>query len=245
MIGGAIAEQYLIKNCGNCFCVAWVSRVGPHTMYPMDHMDIMYPDLEKAHYSCSTLRKEIDASLVRCPDPKASISMIGAIETARAQGDSVGGIVEACIFNPPIGLGEPCFDKIEAKLAHAMMSIPATKGFEIGRGFLCSEMRGSEHNDTFASGGEGLHRNSTDYQSCRGDSWRNTSGTDIRFRVAFKPPSTISQQQTTVTLSGDPTTLEAKGRHDPCVVHRAVPIVEAMASIVLLDAVLQQRRLGV
>jgi len=239
VIGGAIAEQYLIKNCGNCFCVAWVSRVGPH------HMVDLYPDLENADSSYSTLRKEIDASPVRCPDPKVSLEMISAIEKARVEGDSVGGIVEACIYNPPIGLGEPCFDKIESKLAQAMMSIPATKGFEIGCGFRCSEMRGSQHNDTFASGGEGLYRIQPITNHAGGTLGGITSGADIRFRVAFKPPSTISQKQSTVTLSGDPSTLEAKGRHDPCVVHRAVPIVEAMASLVLLDAVLQQRRLGI
>jgi chorismate synthase len=126
-----------------------------------------------------------------------------------------------------------------------MMSIPATKGFEIGCGFSCSEMLGSQHNDTFASGGEGLNRIQPITNHAGGTLGGITSGANIRFRVAFKPPSTISQKQSTVTLSGDPSTLEAKGRHDPCVVHRAVPIVEAMASLVLLDAVLQQRRLGI
>ena len=225
VIGGAIAEQYLRQECSGCHCVAWVSQIGPHEMPKTDRVPT---------------RLEVDASPLRCPDAPTSANMVALVEQAREEGDSVGGVVEGCILNPPSGLGEPCFDKLEAVLAHAMMSIPATKGFEIGQGFDCVVQRGSTHNDCF-SGVEGGIAPVTNQAG--GTLGGISSGASIRFRVAFKPPSTISKKQQTVDVSGKEVCLEAKGRHDPCVAHRAVSIVESMASLVLLDAVLQGRRL--
>jgi chorismate synthase len=138
----------------------------------------------------------------------------------------------------PVGLGEPCFDKLEAKLAHAMLSIPATKGFEIGSGFAGTKMRGSVHNDAFVLKGDGRVGTATNYSG--GVQGGISNGESIYFSVAFKPPATISQPQATVDYNGATTTLQAAGRHDPCVVPRAVAIVEAMAALVLLDALLAQ-----
>ncbi|KAJ2463831.1 bifunctional chorismate synthase/riboflavin reductase [NAD(P)H] aro2, partial [Coemansia sp. RSA 2322] len=153
--------------------------------------------------------------------------------------NSTGGIVTCVVRNVPSGLGEPCFDKLEAQLAHAMLSIPATKGFEIGSGFAGTRMRGSEHNDAFAADSPGAAlRTLTNHSG--GVQGGISNGQPIVFRVAFKPPATISQDQPTASYTGEPGVLAARGRHDPCVVPRAVPIVEAMAALVLMDALLLQ-----
>ena len=152
-------------------------------------------------------------------------------------GDSVGGVVSCVIRNVPVGLGEPTFEKMEAKLAQAMLAIPATKGFEIGSGFAGTRMQGSQHNDPFTQKGDRLGTTTNNSGGIQGGI---TNGEPIQLRIAFKPPATISLPQQTVDFSGDSAILEAKGRHDPCVVNRAVPIVESMAALVVLDMLLRQ-----
>jgi chorismate synthase len=183
-------------------------------------------------------REQVEGNAVRCPDVTAAKKMIDAIEKARAEGDSVGGVIECLIRGLPAGLGEPVFDKLEADLAKAMLSLPASKGFEIGSGFASTRMRGSEHNDAFELR-DGKTRTTTNNSG--GVQGGISNGEDIFFRVAFKPTSTIAREQKTVTTSGAETTLAARGRHDPCVLPRAVPIVEAMAALVLCDHALRQR----
>jgi chorismate synthase len=183
-------------------------------------------------------RQEVEASVVRCPDPVIAEKMVKAIERARAGGDSLGGIIECVVRNVPVGLGEPVFDKLEADLAKAMLSLPASKGFEIGSGFSATRMRGSQHNDEFEKRG-GRIATRTNFSG--GIQGGISNGEDIYFRVAFKPTATIAQEQRTVTARGEAKTLAARGRHDPCVLPRAVPIVEAMTALVLCDHALRQR----
>jgi chorismate synthase len=184
---------------------------------------------------------DIDANIVRCPDKAAAKKMISLIEKTRAEGDSLGGVIECIIRNAPVGLGEPVFDKLEADLAKAMLSLPATKGFEIGSGFSATRMRGSEHNDAFEMRG-GKVRTATNFSG--GIQGGISNGEEIYFRVAFKPTATIAREQKTVTASREQTKLAARGRHDPCVLPRAVPMVEAMAALVLCDHALRQRAIG-
>ena len=164
--------------------------------------------------------------------------MIDLIEETRAAGDSLGGIIECIVRQIPAGLGEPVFDKLEADLAKAMLSLPATKGFEIGSGFAATRMKGSEHNDPFEMR-EGKIRTATNNSG--GVQGGISNGEDIVFRVAFKPTATIGREQKTVTAASEETTLAARGRHDPCVLPRAVPMVEAMAALVICDHALRQR----
>jgi chorismate synthase len=184
---------------------------------------------------------DVDANIVRCPDRVSAKKMISLIERTRAEGDSLGGIIECVVRNAPVGLGEPVFDKLEADLAKAMLSLPATKGFEIGSGFSSTRMRGSEHNDPFEMRG-GKIRTSTNYSG--GIQGGISNGEEIYFRVAFKPTATLAREQKTVSSSREQTKLAARGRHDPCVLPRAVPIVEAMAALVLCDHALRQRAIG-
>jgi chorismate synthase len=186
-------------------------------------------------------RERVEANVVRCPDPIAAQRMIAAIEKARADGDSLGGTVACVVRGVPAGLGEPVFDKLEADLAKAMLSLPASKGFEIGSGFAATKMRGSEHNDAFEIR-EGRVRTATNRSG--GVQGGISNGEDILFQVAFKPTSTIARDQKTVTAAGGETTLAAGGRHDPCVLPRAVPIVEAMAVLVLCDHALRQKAIA-
>ena len=186
-------------------------------------------------------REEVEGNVVRCPDATAAAKMVEAIEKARAEGDSVGGVIECIVRGLPAGLGAPVFDKLEADLAKAMLSLPASKGFEIGSGFAATRMRGSEHNDPFELR-DGKTRTVTNNSG--GVQGGITNGEDIFFRVAFKPTSTIARDQKTVTASGEETTLAARGRHDPCVLPRAVPIVEAMAALVLCDHALRQKAIA-
>ena len=185
--------------------------------------------------------KEIEANAIRCPDPVAAEKMITAIEKARADGDSLGGTIACVARGVPAGLGEPVFDKLEADLARAMLSLPASKGFEIGSGFAGTRMRGSEHNDAFEVR-DGIVRTATNHSG--GVQGGISNGENILFRVAFKPTSTIAREQKTVTAAGEETTLAARGRHDPCVLPRAVPIVEAMAALVLCDHALRQKAIA-
>ncbi len=184
---------------------------------------------------------EVEANMVRCPDKVAAARMIQAIEQARTDGDSLGGIIEGVVRGVPPGLGEPVFDKLEADLAKAMLSLPATKGFEIGSGFSATRLRGSEHNDPFEMR-EGKVRTATNRSG--GVQGGISNGENIIFRVAFKPTATITREQKTVTAAGEDTTLAARGRHDPCVLPRAVPMVEAMAALVLCDHALRQRSIS-
>lgn len=220
---GAIAEKWLSEEYG-VEIVAWVSACG---------------EIEAGNIDANTLtREEVDQNIIRCPDQSVADEMIDFVTSLREQGDSVGGVLNCVVRNCPIGLGEPVFDKLEAKLAQAMLSIPATKGFEIGSGFSGARMRGSEHNDPFVMKEKGLGT-VTNYSG--GIQGGISNGEAIEFRIAIKPPATISKAQPTATFSGEETVLEAKGRHDPFVVNRAVPIVETMTALVLMDMALIQK----
>lgn len=182
--------------------------------------------------------KQIESNIVRCPDAKAAKKMIELIEKTAKSGDSLGGIIECVIRNIPTGLGSPVFNKLDARLAQAMLSIPAVKGFEIGSGFFSVVMKGSEHNDEMhMSGG----RMKTVTNNSGGIVGGISNGMDIIFRVAFKPTASIFKKQATITKLGKNTDLKIEGRHDPCVLPRAVPIVEAMAALVLADEYLIQK----
>ena len=178
---------------------------------------------------------EIEKNPVRCPDPETAGKMEAFIKKIRSQGDTVGGVVECVISNVPVGLGEPVFDKLHAALGAAMLSINAVKGFEYGSGFAGATMKGSEHNDLFDPDG------STKSNFSGGIQGGITNGMDIVFRVAFKPVATLMQKQKTINAEGREVEMQGKGRHDPCVVPRAIPIVEAMAAMVLADYYLLNR----
>jgi chorismate synthase len=177
-------------------------------------------------------REAVEATAVRCPHVATAAAMIERIKQVRAAGDSVGGVIECRVRGLPVGLGEPVFDRLEADLAKAMLSLPATKGFEVGDGFGAVALKGSEHNDLFENR-DGRVRTATNRSG--GVQGGISNGEELVFRVAFKPTATILQVQATVDRSGAPTELMGRGRHDPCVVPRAVPIVEAMAALVLVD----------
>jgi chorismate synthase len=223
---GAIAEKVLWERYG-IEIVGWVSAVGTQETKAVDLATID--------------RSAVDASPVRCPDLEAADRMQPLIRQAKDDKDSLGGILTCVCRGVPAGWGEPVFDKLEAKLAHAMLSIPATKGFEIGSGFSGTRLRGSEHNDPFMARADGLGTVTNNSGGIQGGI---SNGETIVFRVAFKPPATIGLPQETVDFKGYPVTLAAKGRHDPCVVPRAVPIVEAMTALVLMDAALRQTARG-
>ncbi len=180
----------------------------------------------------------IEANMVRCPDAAAAKKMIDRIDEVRRAGDSVGGIVEMVVRGVPAGLGAPVFDRLEADLAKAMLSLPATKGFEIGSGFEGTLLTGSQHNDPFYMEDGRVRTRANRSGGVQGGI---SNGENIVARIAFKPTATINKPQETVTTSGESTTLKAKGRHDPCVLPRAVPLVEAMASLVLVDHWLRHR----
>jgi chorismate synthase len=220
---GAIAEKFLREHFG-IDIVAWVSAVG---------------SIEPPAIDAETVtRDKIDRFAVRCPHQETAAEMEKLILQLKEEGDSIGGIVSCVCRQIPVGLGEPVFDKLEAKLAQAMMSIPATKGFEIGSGFAGTQMRGSVHNDPFTKRGDGLVPSQNNSGGTLGGI---SSGASIFFRVAFKPPATIKLPQKTVDFTGASAVLEAKGRHDPCVVPRAIPIVESMAALTIGDFVLRQK----
>lgn len=219
---GAVAEILLKQVCG-VEIVAWVSQVS----------EIQAPDINMDDIS----RKQVDQTPVRCPDPKTAQAMIQRIEEVKKARDSLGGMITCVCRNVPAGLGEPVFDKLEALLARAMLSLPASKGFEIGSGFAGSCMTGSTHNDPFIQKPGGLGT-STNFSG--GIQGGISNGEPIYFRVAFKPTATIGKKQITADFDGQMRELEAKGRHDPCVVPRAVPIVETMAALVLADCLLEQ-----
>lgn len=220
---GAIARKVLAEAVPALEVVAYVKSI--------HHLEAVI-DVETVE------SRLVEQSIVRCPDPKASDLMIELIKTMRKEGNSVGGIIECVVRYVPVGLGEPVFDKLEADLAKAMLSLPATKGFEIGSGFGGSRMTGSEHNDLFEIR-EGRVATKTNYSG--GIQGGITNGEPIVFRVAFKPTATILRPQQTVNVTGGSTELMARGRHDPCVLPRAVPMVEAMTLLVLCDHWLRQK----
>ncbi|KAG6902985.1 hypothetical protein C0995_008558 [Termitomyces sp. Mi166 len=244
---GAIAEKYL-KLAYGIEIVAFVSSVGkihlPSTIAPTSSGN---EDEDEAQDALSeefrnllktVTREEVDKYPTRCPHPETSEHMTQRIIRAKNAMDSIGGTVTCVIRGVPSGLGEPVFDKFEATLAHAMLSIPATKAFEIGSGFRGTEVPGSKHNDPFVRRVDGKLGTSTNWSG--GIQGGITNGEDIYFRIGFKSPATISQAQKTAQYDGTPGELAARGRHDPCVVPRAVPIVESMAAIVLMDQLLIQ-----
>ena len=223
---GAVAKKILSTLYRNFEDVAYVARIHEIT----------------AKINRSTVHmNDVERNAVRCPDAAAAKKMESLIEQIRSEGDSVGGVVECVIRGIPPGLGEPVFAKLEADLAKAMMSLPATKGFEIGSGFAATRMRGSEHNDPFEVRGGRIRTATNNSGGVQGGI---SNGEEIYFRVAFKPPATIAREQRTVTSSQQQTKLAARGRHDPCVLPRAVPIVEAMAALVLCDHALRQRAIS-
>jgi chorismate synthase len=184
--------------------------------------------------------QEVESNIVRWPDAADAERVVRLIQRVRSQGDSVGGVVECVIRNCPVGLGEPVFDRLEADLAKAMLSLPATKGFEIGSGFGAALLKGSEHNDAFVMKAGRVRTRTNRSGGVQGGI---SNGEDIIFRVAFKPVATLAQAQETVSVKGEAAVLKARGRHDPCVLPRAVPMVEAMAYLVLIDHFLRQRAL--
>lgn len=215
VVAGAIAKQILaVKGIS---VAAYVNGVGHISL----NQDVPFDAISNA-----------EKSIVRCPVPKVAEKMEAAIHEARQTGDSLGGLVHGVISGVPAGLGEPVFDKFNALLAHAMMGINAVKGFEIGSGFAAATMRGSEHNDAFLMDHETLRTASNNSGGIQGGI---SNGQDVTFNVAFKPVATIAKDQQTLNTKLEATTLAAKGRHDPCVVPRAVPIVEAMAALVTVD----------
>ena len=220
---GAVARRLLATACG-IEVVGWVAQVH---------------GIRAATDPCTVSAEAVEASPVRCGDPEAAEAMAGAIASARRRGDSLGGIVSCVARGVPPGLGEPVFDKLDADLAKAMLSLPAAKGFEIGSGFAAAGMTGLEHNDPFVAGPDGRPRTSSNNSG--GVQGGISNGEDIVLRVAFKPTATIAAEQRTVDRSGEEVTLAARGRHDPCVLPRAVPIVESMVCLVLADHWLRQR----
>lgn len=213
--GGAIAKQFL--EAKGISVQAFVSQVGDLT-------------LEKSY---TQLNLELaEENIVRCPDPEMAEKMISLIDTVRLERDTIGGVVTCVIKNTPPGLGEPVFDRLHAELGKAMLSINAVKGFEYGSGFEGVKMRGSAHNDLFEKEGDKI---STKTNHSGGIQGGISNGEDIYFRVAFKPVATIMQDQESLNEAGETVTVSGKGRHDPCVVPRAVPIVEAMAALVIAD----------
>jgi len=221
--GGAIARK-LLAHAAGVEVVAWVARVH---------------EVEAKVDPARVTLEQVESNDVRCPDPDAAAEMIERIDAARERGDSLGGVVECVARGVPAGLGEPAFDKLEAELARAMMSLPASKGFEIGSGFAGTRLTGIEHNDPFVPGEDGRPRTASNRSG--GVQGGISNGEDVVVRVAFKPTATIRQAQQTVDRAGNAVTLEARGRHDPCVLPRAVPMVEAMMLLVLADHWLRQR----
>ena len=216
VVAGAIAKQFLSPMD----IQAYVSGVGTLSL-----------DSHPSEIDFSS----VEQNPVRCPDPKMANEMERYIKQIRKEGDTVGGVITCVIKNVPVGLGEPVFDKLHAELSKAMLSINAVKGFEYGSGFKGTQMKGSEHNDLFNSDG------TTQTNRSGGIQGGISNGMDIYFNVAFKPVATIMQNQQTINSQGVKVEMQGKGRHDPCVVPRAVPIVEAMSALVLADFMLLKR----
>jgi chorismate synthase len=222
-VAAGVLARKALAAAGAIDIVAWVQRV---------------QDLEVDVDTTKVTREAVESNIVRCPDGATATQMIALIDGARKAGDSLGGVVEAVARGVPPGLGEPVFDKLDADLAKAMLSLPAAKGFEIGSGFAGTRLTGSQHNDPFYDGRGRVRTRSNRSGGVQGGI---SNGEEIVIRVAFKPTATILREQETVDESGHDTTIKARGRHDPCVLPRAVPIVEAMLALVLADHFLRQR----
>ncbi len=220
---GAIAKK-ILQQVARIEIVGYVKRI---------------QDLEGVVDPSTVTLEQVESNIVRCPDAESAERMIERIEHIGRSGDSLGGVVECVARNVPKGLGEPVFDKLEADLAKGVMSLPASKGFEIGSGFAGTLLTGSEHNDEFYIDETGAARTVTNRSG--GIQGGITNGETIILRVAFKPTATIRKEQRTVTSAGEATILAAKGRHDPCVLPRAVPMVEAMVALVLCDHFLRHQ----
>ncbi|WP_299113293.1 chorismate synthase [uncultured Winogradskyella sp.] len=217
VVAGAIAKQFIKTIKINAF----TSSVGDI------FIDKPYEDLDFS---------KIESNAIRCPDETSAEKMIAKVQEVKKQGDTIGGTITCVLQNVPVGLGEPVFDKLHAELGKAMLSINAVKGFEYGSGFCGAKMKGSEHNDKFNEDG------STQTNLSGGIQGGISNGMDIYFRVAFKPVATTLQKQDTINSKGETVEMQGKGRHDPCVVPRAVPIVEAMAALVLADYMLLRKQ---
>lgn len=222
-VAAAAIARKLLQSVTDIEVLAWVSSVH---------------QISSTVDSASVTLADVEGSPTRCPDPAAAEAMTTAIEQARRDGDSLGGVVTCVARNMPTGLGEPVFDRLDADLAKGALSLPASKGFEIGSGFGATTMTGLSHNDPFVPGTNGPQTATNNSGGVQGGI---SNGADVVFRVAFKPTGTISSEQDTVSTSGEAVRLAAKGRHDPCVLPRAVPMVEAMALLVLADHWLRQR----
>ncbi|MEA5533684.1 chorismate synthase [Crocosphaera sp. XPORK-15E] len=218
---GAIAKK-ILQQVANVEIIGYVKRI---------------KDIEGIVDPNSVTLEQVESNIVRCPDQETAEKMIDLIDKIRRDKDSIGGVVECVARNVPRGLGEPVFDKLEADLAKGVMSLPASKGFEIGSGFEGTLLTGSEHNDEFYIDDNGNIRTTTNRSG--GIQGGISNGENIIIRVAFKPTATIGKEQKTVTTNKEKTTLAAKGRHDPCVLPRAVPMVEAMVALVLCDHLLR------
>ncbi len=219
---GAVARAVVHALCPQVEVIAWVSRVH----------GISCPVV-----AAEVSRDVVESNIVRTADAASAEAMAAAIREARSAGDSLGGIISCTVRHCPVGLGDPVFDKLEATLAHAMMSIPACKGFDVGSGFDAPNYRGSEHNDPFYMDGERVRTRSNRSGGIQGGI---SNGEDVNMRLAFKPTATLMLPQETVNDAHEETQLRGKGRHDPCVLPRAVPVVEAMAWLVLADHLLSQ-----
>jgi len=231
-LGGALKREFTEVNDSGKLLEFKEYRILPKNN-PVNSIYKSYDDVTQA---------QIESNIVRCPDPETAEKMIKLIEQVRKDEDSIGGVIRGLIRNLPIGLGEPEFDKLPAELAKAMMSINATKGFEIGSGFEGTKLRGSQHNDIFYTDKNGNVKTKTNHSG--GVLGGISNGQTIDFRVAIKPVATISQAQDTIDKDGKKVVVEGKGRHDPCVLPRAVPIVEAMAALVIMDMYLRNQARG-
>lgn len=219
---GAIAKKILAREFG-VEIVGYVKQVWK-----------LYADVD----SSSVTQEDVESNIARCPDQDMAVQMIERIKQARKDGDSLGGVVECVARGVPVGLGEPVFDKLEADLAKSVLSMPACKGFEVGSGFGGTTLTGSQHNDPFYSDGGRIRTRTNNSGGIQGGI---SNGEDIVIRAAFKPTATIMREQNTVDVDGNEVTLQGRGRHDPCVLPRAVPIVESMMALVLADHALRQR----
>ncbi|MEM1251047.1 MAG: chorismate synthase [Cyanobacteria bacterium P01_H01_bin.21] len=220
---GAIAKKILQQVAG-VEIVGYVKRI---------------QDMEAPIDPDSVTQEQVESNIVRCPNPDFAAEMIARIDQVRKEGDSIGGVVECVARKVPKGLGSPVFDKLEADLAKGVMSLPASKGFELGSGFAGTLLTGSQHNDEFYTDAEGNIRTRTNRSG--GTQGGISNGENIIIRVAFKPTATILKEQKTVDQQGNETMLSGRGRHDPCVLPRAVPMVEAMMALVLCDHLLRHR----
>ncbi len=233
--GRASARETVGRVAGGAVARAILAPLGVGLVAWVDEVADVLADVDAAAVSV----EQVESTIVRCPDPTAAAEMISRIEQARKDGDSLGGVVRAVARGVPVGLGEPVFDRLNADLAKAMVSLPAVKGFEVGSGFAGTRMTGSTHNDPFYSDDAGRIRTRSNHSG--GIQGGISNGEDILLRIAFKPTATIMRPQETVDEAGQSTILAPKGRHDPCVLPRAVPIVEAMLALVLADHYLRYR----